>query len=409
MNSCKKQNGSALIISIIVLVMLSILGAAALRATNSELRIVRNEILKEKSFYIAESGIEHGKIIAQEILINQNGDAIDLLEDHSPTSGTFGSEGGSYEINFKENNEGELYINSVGTINNVKSETNLYIGFTHPNPFPHAMVGCDGVEFSGGNVEISSYNFDNFGEIVKNANASVYTTEPGADIDISNSIIRGSVNATGSFSSGPNGKIRDNEDEDVLPNENIPPGICDPIGVQSLIEEMDPDPEFSGENINNSTSLSGTHKLNNINLAGNDELVLTGDSVDLFVEGDISLSGNSQITINEGTEVNIYLQGTLSSTGNNILNNNDKSSSLNIYSNNDSSGDGVQVGGNGQFTGSIYAPFTNTKINGNGIIKGAIRSKTVDSVGNAEFRYDENLAELTSPIPFYKITRWEIM
>jgi hypothetical protein len=51
------QDGSTLVITILVLVILSILGTAALSLTNTELLIARNMRLNAKAFYNAEAGI----------------------------------------------------------------------------------------------------------------------------------------------------------------------------------------------------------------------------------------------------------------------------------------------------------------------------------------------------------------
>ena len=63
----RDQIGSALVVTVLVLVILSILGTAALTMTNSELLIARNVKLKSKAFYMAEAGIEKACSLIQDV------------------------------------------------------------------------------------------------------------------------------------------------------------------------------------------------------------------------------------------------------------------------------------------------------------------------------------------------------
>src|SRR6056297_1956052 len=55
------ERGSVLVATIMILMLLSIIGTAALDNTNTELLIARNEKINTQSFYLAEAGIEHAK------------------------------------------------------------------------------------------------------------------------------------------------------------------------------------------------------------------------------------------------------------------------------------------------------------------------------------------------------------
>lgn len=61
-----KENGSALIMTMLVLVVLSMLGAAALNSTDSELGLARAKLNELVALSLAESGLEHGKQYVQE-------------------------------------------------------------------------------------------------------------------------------------------------------------------------------------------------------------------------------------------------------------------------------------------------------------------------------------------------------
>jgi hypothetical protein len=62
--------------------------------------------------------------------------------------------------------------------------------------------------------------------------------------------------------------------------------------------------------------------------------------------------------------------------------------------------------GNGLFSGVVYAPCANVSIVGNGAICGSIVANTIDLSGNAQFHYDESLADLGADSPF-RIAKWK--
>ena len=66
-NSLINERGSTLVVSVLVLVILSILGAAALTLSNTELLIARNIRLNAKAFYLAEAGIEKACSLIQDV------------------------------------------------------------------------------------------------------------------------------------------------------------------------------------------------------------------------------------------------------------------------------------------------------------------------------------------------------
>ncbi|MDZ7760301.1 MAG: PilX N-terminal domain-containing pilus assembly protein [Desulfovermiculus sp.] len=65
--SLTTENGSTLVVTILVLVILSILGTAALTLTNTEFLIARNMKLKTKSFYLAEAGVEKACSVIRDV------------------------------------------------------------------------------------------------------------------------------------------------------------------------------------------------------------------------------------------------------------------------------------------------------------------------------------------------------
>jgi len=59
METLKNQNGSILVIVVVILMAMTILGSAMLRMTQIELMMVTNDYLHKRSFYAAESGVNY--------------------------------------------------------------------------------------------------------------------------------------------------------------------------------------------------------------------------------------------------------------------------------------------------------------------------------------------------------------
>ena len=68
----KNENGSVLIIALIMLVLLTLLGIAATSTSNVELQISGNERNFKRAFFAANSGIEHVKSDLNDDLVNFN-------------------------------------------------------------------------------------------------------------------------------------------------------------------------------------------------------------------------------------------------------------------------------------------------------------------------------------------------
>lgn len=148
-----------------------------------------------------------------------------------------------------------------------------------------------------------------------------------------------------------------------------------------------------------SLSLSGRQTLT---IYGDVTLVLTGGAgtrtLDVTGQGSIIIAANSSLTL--------YSEGDLLIAGNGLANNNTRPSTCLIYGTNTStSGQRMQIAGNGTLTAALYAPNADITLNGNGDIFGGAVGRTITLTGNADFHYDESLENLDSGMPF-GVDRW---
>jgi hypothetical protein len=66
----------------------------------------------------------------------------------------------------------------------------------------------------------------------------------------------------------------------------------------------------------------------------------------------------------------------------------------------------ISFAGSGLFSGVVYAPNANVSIVGNGAVCGSVVAGTIDLSGNAQFHYDESLADMGADAPF-RIAKWK--
>jgi Tfp pilus assembly protein PilX len=131
--------------------------------------------------------------------------------------------------------------------------------------------------------------------------------------------------------------------------------------------------------------------------------------------------GNGAINITGTGALTLYTPGGISIGGQGVSNgvdgadsgtDVDQVSELNqpvrfqIYGTRTTGSQTINIAGNGLFSGVIYAPQGDVSIVGNGAVNGSVVANTINLSGNAQFHYDESLANLNEGSPF-RIGRWK--
>jgi hypothetical protein len=156
--------------------------------------------------------------------------------------------------------------------------------------------------------------------------------------------------------------------------------------------------------------------LSSLSVSGGQTLTLAGNPdgsktyIELYVTGDITVGGSSQIVLQPGVTAKIYFRGNVSIGGNGMMNPNNQPGDLLLYGVEPPEGTTPQVslGGNGQITAAVYAPDYDVTVNGggnSGHVFGSIVGKTTTMNGVTNLHYDEALAA-TGILNNYKIVSW---
>ena len=168
---------------------------------------------------------------------------------------------------------------------------------------------------------------------------------------------------------------------------------------------------------------AGRYILNSITLAGTEALDLvppagtpTGTTtyIEIYVTGDISATGNSQIIVHPGVKAIIHFAGNVKVSGNGLVNKTNQPGNLMMYgitpadTTSTGSTKTVELGGNGHLTAAVYAPDYFVHINNagtRGTANGSFVGKTFKMTGGTDLHYDEALGS-GGRIANYKIVSW---
>lgn len=285
-----------------------------------------------------------------------------------------------------------------------------------PSSFENAIIAQGRISMNSWRIEVDSYDSKDpakstngaYDEAKRQQNGDVATN--GQIVDAGNAYIHG----------------------DVLTNAGTVTGAANVTGEQrtDFYQELLPvkKPTWSSiisspTYVENTTTLTGGTKANPtryklawITLSGGKILTLapsaTGvDSyMEIWVPGNINLSGNGGINVKPNAYVKIFVEGNVSITGNGIVNESQRPASVQLFgiTPEDASPRSFALTGNGSFTGAVYAPDHVVTLSGggsNGNYFGSIVAKTVTMSGNTAVHYDESLAA-GDYITDYKVASW---
>jgi hypothetical protein len=144
----------------------------------------------------------------------------------------------------------------------------------------------------------------------------------------------------------------------------------------------------------------GDYYSTGIALSGGAKMLVTGANR-IYVNGNLSTSGQSQIVMAPGASLEIYMNGNVSLMGNGIMNTDGRAYQLMIYGL-DGCTD-IQVGGNAQLIAGILAPHADITFNGGGsrgLFVGAVAGASVTFNGDFDMGYDQDLARHLPPVYF---------
>jgi len=288
--------------------------------------------------------------------------------------------------------------------------------------FSQGLVAKDKLTFSGNVSSVDSWNSDPdndpatapvpYSAGVRNDRGSVATASvENTSVLVNNANIWGTVATGGGVPQvGANGSIR---------------GADTPAGVQ--IDPARVTTDFAADfpiiaaptdgtvlaTVGATLGAAGTAtkwRTPGIVLRGSDTLTILGDVTLILMAGTganaISMTGNAEIIVPDGSSLTVYAEGDVQIAGNGLANSNARPGTFRLWGTNTSlSGQSIDLAGNGALKAVVYAPNAAVKINGNGDMMGSLVAREIRFTGNAAFHYDESLANESADAP-YGVMRW---
>ncbi len=284
--------------------------------------------------------------------------------------------------------------------------------------FAQAIMSVDTLDLNNRNIVVDSYDSrdpakstNGLYDVTKRQEHGNIATD-GTLLEAGNAYVYGDVSTNSGTSTGTDhvtGVIRND-----FYQEPIPIGEPGWPSINPTPSTVNGNATLTASPIQGSSA--SRYQLTRISTSGNQTLTLAGDPsgsttyIEIYVTGDISVTGNSQIVLGNGVKATIYFRGNVSIAGNGMVNPSNQPADLLLYGVQPLAGTtpSVSLGGNGQITTAVYAPDYAVSVDGggtNGHVFGSIVGKSVVMTGVTNLHYDEALAG-DGIINNYQIVSW---
>lgn len=348
----KCQKGSAFIIVLIVLMVLSILGAAVLNRSLAETKQVIYQANKMKAYYTARSGAD----ALASYLINHPEEAANIVNKTSSNHpGTGSINGNQFKITLQGSTPyNSLSITSTGTVNNVSSSVTLTMQSSPGDSFNDAIFTEEAPSL-GNNLTVTG----------DTGTGDVGTNDTNAEFGNKKCKINGNLFLG---STTPDDKL---DDTDITSH------------VTGSVEKLSAPVTFPDIDESKFTDYQGTLDSSRSFDVSMQERYIKVDSINLKGHDSINVTGNGVLNILVSDSGSISLQGSAS------INSADRNTRIFIYYN---GANGISFGGTPNFYGLLYAPHADLNWNGTGNFYGSLISKSFSSgTGNCSVIYDSRL------------------
>ena len=376
------EKGSALLISLLLMGMLTLLAIIAVKSSNTDIDLAFNRLNSDKTFYIAEAGAR--RAIAE------------LNIDPTWTAGYSNIEfnGGSYTVQIADSSTNAaladtIIITSTGWTINAQSAVEMAVVPRYNSPFKHALFGDDGVELKNG-MSTDSYNSDSgsyagtrdtlYGDVGSNANIVMHNgSYVGGDVVTSSDSSALDINSGATVT----GDLK----------YDVPREALDPI----------PQSEYDYAELynDNDSGISGSYSYNPSTHAFQSSGTVTlADGVYYF--SSVILKNSAELIIAPGADVKIYVTGDIEIKNSGGVNVGGDPGDLMFLSQGD-----IVLKNSAELSATFYSPDGDGDLRNSADFYGSIVAKTIIVHNSAAFHYDRNLGnKKLSGIIGYEAVAW---
>ena len=385
MNDRHSERGNALLVALLVVVAMAGLAAALMMTSYQDSKRSRAEGEQTQVLYVTEAGVNHS---IADITSGGSGNV-----GSSSTAIPFG--GGSYHVAAVDNGDGTYTLTAQGELGDEMQAVEVVIAPIITSPFRKAMFGDIDLG-AAGNVFTDSYDSDvgTYGSQVKSIHAATgrpYANANGSLGSNADITLRGGVIVMGDATPGPGHSVTISGTGVIVTGSTAPAPEAVPMPPVSYSPSIPSSGSYDPSTCP-TTFGTGEYRYSDLKLSSKTTLTFTGD-VDLYVDGDLTITAQAAVVVSSGGSLTIHHgSGTLKLTGQGVLNDARTPDALQVYS----SSTDVEITGNGDLYGAVYAPNAKISPTGTSVIYGSLIGREVYISGTTDFHYDEALARATS-------------
>lgn len=431
----RSERASAVITVLVLAAVTALIASSLLFRAVQESRLASRSVFQSVALNLAEAGIEEGLHAANTGRLNAANSwslASGSSSDYVKTVSGFSLQQatGSFYVRVDQGNSMTPTIIAVGVVqipNQPRIVKQLRVTASKRSLWANGIVAKNTVTFSG-NVTVDSYDSQlgaynattnrsdqatvatlrtESDPIVLNSKASIfgYVATGGQDPTVgSGGRIYGLTTPAGTLVDQT--RIRRDFSAN-LPDVAVPTGSSYSLGDVKVSTTLPRAGDTVGSNGRYLYSMSS------LQLAGTDALTILGP-VDIIVAGKMTTTGLSSLTVGSASvptaTLNVYVAGQVDIQGNGVVNNTNVPASMSIWGtvpSTSSTKQDIRIGGNGTYTGVVYAPNAAVNFTAKNGVFGAIVSDQTSVGGNGAFHYDVRLGAAIQSLDIaFRTTSW---
>ncbi|MCX5714430.1 MAG: hypothetical protein NT033_06425 [Candidatus Omnitrophica bacterium] len=377
------KKGIGLIITLLTMSAMLVLTAAIFSRSINENFIGQRFTRSTQAFWLAEAGAQNAFRALNDGTISTW--TLAGTDDYT-MSENLGS--GSYSVTVACRSCSNPAATSTGTVNGV--QRTVVVRFITKSSLTNAVLAKGSITMSG-NGKTDSYDSSKgqYGGNNKGSDGDVATDGTGTGIIT----LSGNATVNGDANTGTGGTVVQNSNAKVTGTISSDNNISIPsVEVPSCLTSLSGDTNLSVGGNNTQPLPSGNYRYSSMSIESNGKLNVTG-TVKIYLTGNPSLniSGNGKLIISGGGNLIIYADGVCNLGGNGIVNSTTVPKNF-ILKSTYTGAQGINITGNGNLQGIVYAPDTDILNSGDGSVFGALIGKTANISGNGDVHYDESLA-----------------
>ncbi len=400
----RESRGSVLILAVIFATIAAISIGSYIQLASTEMRLSNHQFYANASLNLAEAGAEEALYAINNTAWSAEGwspsDNANRYRRTFPEVELGSGAVGVIRVDVRNAKFSNPVVFAQGTIRSGGDMTTvkqIQVQLRRRSLFANGIPSRNNVRFSGGEVYVASYQSSDPDMTTRDGGSVASVSIEEDSVDVGNATIYGSVATGGEWPRIRNGRIYG---ADTPENMDV-----DPDRVSTDFESSFPvieAPEENGHWYDGGAGALGSDGGNTIyhtdaiDLNSDDELIIRGD-VTLRVDGDVDITGEARLTIEEGASLTLYVEGDMQIRGNGMANlsgdPNPIPKNMQVYGTSEGSQD-FSIGGNAAWHGVIYAPNAVISMLGggnSGEFRGAVVGDHIRMTGGSEFYYDEDL------------------